>query len=166
MVLFFVRGQVDSDEFIRFCYGNYRDLCGHLHGELPDSAEIIREKNKKPCLDVEGVYFNLSHSHGVVMLGMSHTEIGVDVEKVRPVDMKKFTFIDAEDEEEFFEKWTERESYAKFTGEGISVIRKEIPDNVNFEHFDLFGGYHACVCAPEQNIRAFEIDPNAVGENR
>ncbi len=164
MVLFFVRGNVASDSFIRFCYGNYRDLCGHLHGDLPEDVRVIREGNSKPCFDVDGVYFNLSHSHGVVMVGISHTEIGVDIEKVRPIDRSKFPFIEAEDDDKFFEMWTERESYAKFTGEGIAVIRKEIPSTANFEHFDLFGDYHACVCAPEQNIRAFEIDPTAVGE--
>ena len=161
MILFVVRGQVDSDAFIRFGYSNYRDLCGHLHGDLPEKIEILREKNSKPRLDVEGVYFNLSHSHGAVVLAMSHTEIGVDVEKIRPVEREKFTYIEAEDDDEFFEKWTERESYAKFTGEGLAVIRKAIPEDAHFEHFDFYG-YHACVCAPEQNIRAFEIDPNAI----
>lgn len=161
MIVFVVRGEVDSDDFIRFCYGNYRDLCAHLHNELPESIEIIRDGKSKPRLNLDDVHFNLSHSHGAVVLAMSHTEIGVDVEKVRPIDRAKFTFIDCEDDQEFFEKWTERESYAKFTGEGIAVIRKDIPDTAHFEHFDFYG-YHACVCAPPQNIRAFEIDPNAI----
>lgn len=163
MILFVVKGEVNSDKFIRFGYSNYRDLCGHLHDNLPEKAEVVRDGKSKPRLDVEGVHFNLSHSHGVVVLGFSHTEIGVDVEKIRPIDHAKFNFIEAEDDEEFFEKWTERESYSKFTGEGIAVIRKPIPDTAHFEHFD-FWDYHACVCAPEQNIRAFQIDPNAVSE--
>lgn len=161
MIVFVVRQKVDSDSFIRFGYSNYRDLCGHLHGGLPEKVNIIREENRKPRLDVDGVYFNLSHSHGLVILAVSNTEIGVDVEKIRPVNREKFTFIEADDDQEFFEEWTERESYCKFTGEGITSIRKPLPKDAHFEHFDMWD-YHACICAPEQNIRAFEIDPKAV----
>ncbi len=158
MILFFTRGEVDSDGFVRFCYEQYRDLIGN--GDLPKQIEIIREDGKKPRFDCDEVFFNLSHSHGVVMLGISHAPIGVDIEKIRPIDFKKFDFISAEDEEEFFEKWTERESYLKFTGEGLGALRCEIPEDAHFEHFPVYDGYHACVCAEEQNIRAFDIAPN------
>lgn len=84
------------------------------------------------------------------------------MEEVRPIDFKKFDFIAAEDEEEFFERWTERESYLKFTGEGLAALRSEIPDDAHFEHFPVYDGYHACVCAEEQNIRAFDIDPQYI----
>ncbi len=158
MILFFVRGEVDSDKFIRFCYMNYRNVMRDVE-LLPASVDVIREDGKKPRLDVEGVFFNLSHSHGVSVLAMSHAEVGVDIEKVRPVHMQKFPFIQAADEKEFFEKWTERESYVKFTGDGISKIRDDIPADAHFEHFDVFDGYHVAVCAEEQNIIAYEIDP-------
>lgn len=161
MIVFVVRQKVDSDAFIRFGYSNYRNLCGHLHGDLPAEVNIIREGNLKPHIDVDGVHFNLSHSHDLVLLAFSHTEIGVDVEKIRPVNREKFTFIEAEDDEEFFEKWTERESYTKFTGKGISSIKQPVPNDAHFEHFDMWD-YHACICAPEQNIRCFEINPEAV----
>ncbi len=160
MILFFARGEVDSDKFIRFCYSEYRDIVGD--DELPKEVEIIREDNQKPRLNTENAYFNLSHSHGVTMLGISFAPIGVDIEKIRPIDFSKFPFIKAKDEEEFFTEWTRRESYAKFTGEGLGAIRKEIPDDAHFDHFPVFGDYIACVCADEQNIRAYEIDPRAI----
>ncbi|MCM1306091.1 MAG: hypothetical protein NC037_00610 [Bacteroides sp.] len=160
MILFFTRGEVDSDAFIKFGYSNYRDLIGDE--DLPRSVQIIREQGKKPRFDCDDVYFNLSHSHGVTMLGVSHAPIGVDIEKIRPIDFKKFDFIAADSEEEFFEKWTERESYLKFTGEGLGAFRCEIPADVHFEHFPIYDGYHACVCAEEQNIRAYDIDPSAI----
>lgn len=162
MILFFVRGEVDSDSFIRFGYSNYRDLIGNY--DLPERVEIIREAGKKPRFDVEDVHFNLSHSHGVTMLGISHAPIGVDIEKIRPIDYKKFDFISADSEDGFFEKWTERESYLKFTGEGLSALRGEIPKDAHFEHFPVYDGYHACVCAEEQNVRAFDIDPASIEE--
>lgn len=160
MILFFARNEVESDRFVKFCYAHYRDIIGD--DELPRRVEIIREDGKKPRFDAEDIYFNLSHSHGVIMLGISHAPIGVDIEKVRPMDFEKFPFIKADSEEEFFEKWTERESYVKMTGEGIAAIRRDIPEDAHFEHFPVYDGYHACVCAEEQNILAYEIDPAAV----
>ena len=44
MILFFTRGEVDSDKFIRFGYSNYRDLIGDY--ELPERVEIIRVKSR------------------------------------------------------------------------------------------------------------------------
>lgn len=162
MILFFARGEIDSDKFIYFCYDNYRDIMMSKGLDLPKSLTIIREDGKKPRFDSDDVHFNLSHSHGVMMLGMSYSPIGVDIEKVRDIDYSKFDFIEAEDIDDFFYKWTERESYSKFTGEGIKQIRNAIPEDAHFEHFPVYDEYHACVCAEEQNIIAYEIDPNAV----
>ena len=130
--------------------------------DLPKEVEIVRKEGEKPRFDTEEAYFNLSHSGGVMMLGISHSPIGVDIEKIRDIDYKKFDFIDADDLEDFFEKWTERESYLKFTGEGLSAFRREIPSEVHFEHFPVWDEYHACVCADEQNIIAYEIDLGAI----
>lgn len=164
MVLFFARGEVESDKFVQFCYGHYRDILAQVGNDLPKSLDIIRGEGEKPRFDSDEVFFNLSHSHGVIMLGISHTPIGVDIEKIRDIDFKRFDFIDAEDIDDFFEKWTERESYLKLVGSGLRELRCQIPDDVHFEHFPVFGEYHACVCAEEQSIRAYEIDPNAVNE--
>ena len=130
--------------------------------DLPKEVEIVRKECEKPRFDTEEAYFNLSHSGGVMMLGISHSPIGVDIEKIRDIDYKKFDFIDADDLEDFFEKWTERESYLKFTGEGLSAFRREIPSEAHFEHFPVWDEYHACVCADEQNIIAYEIDLGAI----
>lgn len=162
MVLFFAKGKVDSDKFVKYCYGHYRDIMAQYGADLPKEVEIIRSDGEKPRFDTDEAYFNLSHTDGVVMLGISHAPIGVDIEKIRDIDFKKFDFIDAANIEEFFEKWTERESYLKFTGEGLSAFRREIPKDAHFEHFPVWEDYHACVCADEQNIIAYEIDLSAI----
>lgn len=164
MILFFARGKVDSDKFVKFCYGHYRDIMARGDMQLPREIAIIREDGKKPRFDRDDVHFNLSHSHGVVMLAISHSPIGVDIEKVRDIDYKKIDFVDADDVDDFFEKWTMRESYLKFTGEGLKKMRCEIPSDAHFEHFPVYDDYIACVCAEEQNIMAYEIDINAVNE--
>ena len=95
-------------------------------------------------------------------MGISHTELGVDIEKIRPVNCAKFSFMEAEDEEDFFRRWTERESYLKFTGAGLKDFRAPIPADAHFEHFDVFDGYDACVCAEAQDIVAYMIDLSEV----
>ncbi|MGN0744105.1 MAG: 4'-phosphopantetheinyl transferase family protein [Christensenellales bacterium] len=164
MVLFFAKGEAQSDKFVKYCYSYYRDIMSGCGNDLPQNVEIIREEGKKPRFDTEKAYFNLSHSHGVIMLGISHTPIGVDIEKIRDIDFSKFTFIDAEDVEDFFEKWTERESYLKLTGEGLSNFRCEIPREAHFEHFPVYEDYHACVCADEQSVIAYEMDLSQMDE--
>ncbi len=164
MVLFFAKGEAQSDKFVKYCYSYYRDIMSGCGNDLPQNVEIIREEGKKPRFDTEKAYFNLSHSHGVIMLGISHTPIGVDIERIRDIDFSKFTFIDAEDVEDFFEKWTERESYLKLTGEGLSNFRCEIPREAHFEHFPVYEDYHACVCADEQSVIAYEMDLSQMDE--
>lgn len=164
MVLFFAKGEAQSDKLVKYCYSYYRDIMSGCGNDLPQNVEIIREEGKKPRFDTEKAYFNLSHSHGVIMLGISHTPIGVDIEKIRDIDFSKFTFIDAEDVEDFFEKWTERESYLKLTGEGLSNFRCEIPREAHFEHFPVYEDYHACVCADEQSVIAYEMDLSQMDE--
>lgn len=163
MVLFFAKGECDSDKFVKYCYGHYRDLMASVY-DLPDKVEIIREEGAKPRFDTESAHFNLSHSNGVMLVGISHLPIGVDIEKVRPIDFKKFKSIDAEDEQGFFEKWTELESYLKFTGEGVAGFRNQIPESAHFEHFDVFDGYHACICSEPQDIRAYQMDLSQIDQ--
>ena len=55
-------------------------------------------------------------------------------------------------------KWTERESWMKFTGAGLRDFRTPVPEDAHFEHFEPFEGYEACVCAERQSVRAFLID--------
>ena len=162
MILFFAKEECDTDALVKYCYSHYADIAGGA-AALPRKAEIVREHGEKPRFcDGVPAHFSVSHSHGVVMVGISHTELGVDIEKIRPVNYAKFSFMEAEDEEDFFRRWTERESYLKFTGAGLKDFRAPIPTDAHFEHFDVFDGYDACVCAEAQDIVAYMIDLSEV----
>lgn len=165
MILFFAKGECDTDALVKYCYSHYADIAGGA-AALPRKAEIVREHGEKPRFcDGVPAHFSVSHSHGVVMVGISHTELGVDIEKIRPVNYAKFSFMEAEDEEDFFRRWTERESYLKFTGAGLKDFRAPIPADAHFEHFDVFDGYDACVCAEAQDIVAYMIDLSEVKDD-
>lgn len=154
MVLFFTRSKVDSDSLIKYAYDRYRLL---IDRTLPREVEIVREDGKKPRLKGNVAYFNLSHTDGLTVIAVSHSEIGVDVEKIRDIDFKKFDFISANDKKEFFKEWTRRESCVKLSGVGISGIRKEVPCDVHIETFTVYDEYELSVAAEQQNISLYDV---------
>ena len=87
----------------------------------------------KPVSD--SVYFNISHSHGLVVFTFDDNhDIGIDIEKIRAVDNKLIDFISSEEEKQyinsesnFYEVWTNKESLMKAIGTGIRSNIKEIP---------------------------------------
>ena len=79
------------------------------------------------------MYFNISHTRGIGVVVFSRQEIGIDIEKIecfnrRIVERfycseeKKYIF-DEKDEEKrkqhFYEIWTKKEAYLKWSGTGI-----------------------------------------------
>jgi 4'-phosphopantetheinyl transferase len=82
------------------------------------------------------VHFNLSHSGGAILYGFALEPLGVDIEKVRPVDdMNKLarrffspdeaTLLDTVPEKQqlqaFFKIWTLKEAYIKARGTGLTT---------------------------------------------
>lgn len=75
-------------------------------------------------------HFNLSHSGDYVVVAYGNEEIGVDIQQIkdyRPKVAKRcctkeeLTYIEERDSStRFTEVWTLKESYAKFTGEGMA----------------------------------------------
>lgn len=86
----------------------------------------------KPISD--NTYFNISHSKGVVAFVKDSLPIGIDIEKIRPVEDNLIDYISSKEEREyiksdtnFFEVWTSKESLTKNIGTGIREKIKEIP---------------------------------------
>lgn len=85
--------------------------------------------------EMEGIYFNLSHSHDYAVCVVSSQPVGCDIEKIerktkaetvarRFFTDKEISYLMSQTEEkrlqEFFRIWTMKESYLKMTGEGMS----------------------------------------------
>lgn len=86
----------------------------------------------KPISD--SCYFNISHSKGVVVFVKDSLPLGVDIEKIRPVEDNFIDYISSKEEKEyiksptnFYEIWTNKESLIKNTGTGIKKKVNEIP---------------------------------------
>ena len=112
--------------FLRTMLGRY------LGGEV----RFVYGSHGKPALDRAGPSFNLSHTDGLAMLGLTlEGEIGVDVERIRPMEDREAIaeryFSPSEygqvlSDEVFFQCWTRKEAYIKAVGGGLSIPLKSI----------------------------------------
>ncbi|MBR5341724.1 MAG: 4'-phosphopantetheinyl transferase superfamily protein [Erysipelotrichaceae bacterium] len=136
-------------------------------------------KNGKPYLkNFNYIHFNIAHSGDFVILAVSDKEIGCDIERIRDLDIqiaerfftnnecKRISVADSIEERQrlFISYWTLKESYLKYTGEGlkqplnsfdIDVIKEELV----FKEFDIIPGYHISLCMEdkESEIRIINI---------
>lgn len=119
---------------------------------IPPETIIIKTTPKgKPYAEGLNIHFNISHSGELVACAINDTEIGIDIEKIRKINLKIAKKICLENElnyifdgneidytstnpkhiERFFEIWTGKEAYFKYLGTGISDF-KEV-DTLNLQ---------------------------------
>lgn len=92
--------------------------------------EIYLGAHEKP--QVDGVFFNVSHSHEWVCCAVSENHVGCDIQKILPEPKRvaeRFfhkneisyleQFAGDQRNQEFCRLWTMKESYVKMTGEGM-----------------------------------------------
>lgn len=104
--------------------------CG-IGGEV----KIERGERGKPRLVApQGVFFNLSHSGGYTLVALSDSEVGCDIQEIKPVNLRLAERYfhpeesrricgcesDGEKRELFFRYWCAKESFIKATGEGLT----------------------------------------------
>ena len=123
--------------------------------------EIIRE-GKPYVKGIKECHFNLSHSGDWLLLAVGDAPVGADIEKItkiRPKTMEQY-FTQSEQDEvkkngaaSFFEIWTQKESYVKYTGEGIKGLSKELsyPDDIAF-FSQTYEDYQISVCTKKENL--------------
>ncbi|MGQ8873214.1 4'-phosphopantetheinyl transferase family protein [Paenibacillus sp. TSA_86.1] len=107
-----------------------------LTGIRPEEFSFTRNKYGKPALiNDANVQFNVSHSGDwVALIAGSEDELGVDVEKIAPIDLQiaerffsssECQFLAGKPEEmqqeTFYRLWTLKESYIKAVGMGLSM---------------------------------------------
>ena len=137
-----------------------------------DAFCIAKHGSGKPYIQSrEGFYYNLSHSGRYVVIAWGDSEVGVDVQQqdgsVKIQALAKRFFTEGEqvyiqqDLPRFYEIWTKKESYLKYTGEGLrrelssfSVLAPE--DGIRYHHQTLEGGYSLSLCTTEPDY-TFEL---------
>jgi 4'-phosphopantetheinyl transferase len=114
-------------------------LAGYLNTPAPEIT-FVRQERGKPQLaggfQETGIQFNLSHTQNLALVAVAKdTQVGIDVEKLRPVNNLKhlserfFTATEAQaianlpseqQQQAFFEIWTRKEAYLKGIGCGLA----------------------------------------------
>lgn len=102
--------------------------------------------NGRPLLADSALYVSIAHSDGAVVCAVSDTPVGIDIERIRPIDLRLArrvcvaeeaaylfghapTEADMRDTEDvalltrFFEIWTAKEAYFKRCGTGITELK-------------------------------------------
>jgi len=91
--------------------------------------ELSRNDMGKPEA-VDGFYFNISHSKNYWCLGVHDSEIGVDIEKKRPINERMGRRVLAPGEEalegDLLNTWVIKEAYAKMLGSGLRLDFRSI----------------------------------------
>lgn len=137
-------GFIFEEDRVRFTVtrGTLRSLLGRYLGLEPERLLFRHGPRGKPRLDEnsgeDALRFNVSHSGSLALIVLSRgREVGVDVERVRPVlDSERIaarffppreaaalhSLPEAARTETFFDCWTRNEAYLKARGDGLSSI--------------------------------------------
>jgi 4'-phosphopantetheinyl transferase len=126
----------DKDRFI-VGRGVLRSILGAYLNLKPSELTFQYSARGKPSLASSAIQFNLAHSGDLVLCAVCrHRELGVDLEKMRPIPeleaiARRFfsppeancllSLPEEQRQEGFFNCWTRKEAYLKATGDGITV---------------------------------------------
>ena len=129
--------------------------------------EIALSPRGKPCFPAHPeVHFNLSHTSGAVLAGVSDAPIGVDIERLRPVSPAALRRLaPGVEERDFFPCWVRREARAKLDGAHMdALLRAETPlgEGEFYYPLDTFPGYAAGVATnhpePPGPVSLYSLD--------
>lgn len=123
----------------RYCLSHAftREVLSLYTGVRPGHLTFGRNEYGKPHLLGDGPHFNLSHSGDRAVLGVSTSELGIDIELIRPIpDYEQLAdrfFAPAERKAvcaaahpaerpvAFLTCWTRKEAYIKGVGKGLTI---------------------------------------------
>jgi 4'-phosphopantetheinyl transferase len=130
---------------------------GHFLGKPDQQINLIFGEKGKPHIgNLEDVHYNISHSGHYVVCAVAPSEIGIDVERIRKVNLRIaerfFSPSEIHDlmacEEEirmqyFITLWTIKESYLKAIGRGLTQHLNSFTIVKNGESYFLTGNDEA-----------------------
>lgn len=122
---------------------------------LPDYG--YNEFGKPYLVQYPSIHFNISHSGSMVACVISNSEIGIDLEMIKPhkeslikycLSSSEYQSLTANFDEEFIVLWTKKESYLKCLGTGISDDLKNCLHKASNYHFQTtkIDNYILTVC--------------------
>jgi 4'-phosphopantetheinyl transferase len=175
-----VRDRLNSSSKLHTVAGELlaRYSVGQYLGKSDQEINLVFGDKGKPHIDnLKNVHYNISHSGHYVVCAVATAELGIDVERVRKVNLRiaerffsesEISDLMARNEKDrmhyFITLWTIKESYLKAVGRGLTqhlnsfTIRKngdsyiltgnEEAEEYGIETHELSHEYMMAVCAP------------------
>ena len=135
-----------------------------------DTALILRDESGKPYIKNRDIYISISHSYNYAVCAIDDKPIGIDIEKIRDINLKtakkfcsskELLYINEVNSiSRFFEIWTAKEATYKLLNGKIKKFKDIDVLNRKRQYFN-FDNYTVCVTALEDNmekIASFTID--------
>ena len=136
------------------------------------NGEIVFERGEwgKPRLwGHPDFHYNISHTRSAVMVAVSDSPVGADIEKIKKAELgiAKRYFAEQEQDyisiseegaaERFYEIWTRKEAYCKYIGKGLSLPLRSFdvagPPLCASIMTMKWGEYIGSVCAQQPNMQ-------------
>ena len=123
-----------------------REMLGEVLHLAPQAVTITESADGKPLTD--GAFFSISHSGDVAACAVSDREVGLDMERIRPVPARLGRALEGkwQTEEEFWLLWTRREAVLKCRGGTWREWRREEVEAFSVTCPVAPDGYVAAVC--------------------
>ena len=155
-----------------------RCLICRVSGLKYRDIQINEGPTGKPYLACDPSYeFNISHTRNAVAAALSDKPIGVDIERIREIDINiaKSVFSDKElnwlqdaskdQNRRFFDIWTKKEALVKYHGIGLSGDLKSYDVTGPLPGEEIFtaglNGYSISVCS---KIKFYDSDVKKIAE--
>ncbi len=175
-----VRDRLNSTSKLQTVAGELlaRYSVGQFLGKADQEINLVFGEKGKPRIDnLQNVHYNISHSGHYVVCAVAPNEIGIDVERVRKVNLRIAERFFSEPEindlmirndedrmQYFITLWTIKESYLKAIGRGLTqhlnsftickngdsylLTGNQEAEGFGIETHELSTDYMMAVCAP------------------
>ncbi|OPX43168.1 4'-phosphopantetheinyl transferase sfp [Ruminiclostridium hungatei] len=139
-----------SDILVRYL------VCDRLKVKNKELLFSANEYGKPFLANYDGIQYNTSHSGRWVVCALADSPVGIDVEQIKPIDLRiaerffskeEFASLmskeEAHREEFFYELWASKESYIKAIGRGLSIPLDSFSVNIGEKSVRLDSQYQA-----------------------
>lgn len=78
-----------------------KDYIGKALNIAPEGLKILADENGKPYIPDCPVHFNISHCENMLAVAFSDEEIGIDIERIRPISLNILKRFFSREEQEY-----------------------------------------------------------------
>ena len=101
-------------------------------------------ENGKPYFKDSDIHFNYSHSKNYIVVAISTTSLGVDIEERIVTDSVSDLYLGSARGRDKLKNWVLKESYVKLEGSGLKIFRDVDVNKITSNYKLIDGGDYMC----------------------